>query len=330
MRSYSKYKNYFKIFLLGFLSVYSFSCNASRNNPLDPSNPNYSYVSISGQVQSFSLPYSGIQGASISWLPGNILITSNANGSFLINNIKPIDGKLIIQKDGFLSDTISVSWASNFNQNFQIYLNQIPHLDSISIYTVVVNQFNPPGQSYQLVINSKISDKDNDLDSVFVQSTDLNFIKTLNFDVLNKNYQATLTIQDMNISDIEQTIGLNFNIIAKDIFGRVFLVGSEKVTRVIKNSTVIQFPANDTSVSTTPKLMWQRFNSGYPFTYMIQVYTNDFANSQLVLQAGNVSSDSISYQITTPLAVKNYYWVIWIVDQFQNRSRSLPATFIVQ
>ena len=330
MRSYSKYKNYFKIFLLGFLSVYSFSCNASRNNPLDPSNPNYSYVSISGQVQSFSLPYSGIQGASISWLPGNILITSNANGSFLINNIKPIDGKLIIQKDGFLSDTISVSWASNFNQNFQIYLNQIPHLDSISIYTVVVNQFNPPGQSYQLVINSKISDKDNDLDSVFVQSTDLNFIKPLNFDVLNKIYQSTLTIQDMNISDIEQTIGLNFNIIAKDIFGRTFLVGNEKVTRVIKSAAVIQFPANDTSVSAAPKLMWQRFNSGYPFTYMIQVYTNDFANSQLVFQAANVSSDSISYQITTPLAVKNYYWVIWIIDQFQNRSRSLPATFLVQ
>ncbi len=310
MKFYFKYNVFFKICLIGFGTIYSYSCNAPRNNPLDPSNPNYSYVSISGKVQSFSLPYTGIQGVAISWLPGNVLINTDVNGSFLINNIRPIDGKLIIQKDGFLSDTIVVSWASSLNQNFQIYLNQIPHLDSISIYTVVVNQFNPPGQSYQLVINSKISDKDNDLDSVFVQSTDLNFIKPLNFDVLNKNYQTTLTTQDMNISDIEQTIGLNFNIIAKDIFGRIFLVGSEKVTRVIKSAAVIQFPANDTSVSATPKLMWQRFNSGYPFSYMIQVYTNDFANSQLVLQAVNVSSDSISYQITTPLAEKNYYWVI--------------------
>ncbi len=327
-------KNNFKKFFFGtlllFFCISAISCNAPRNNPLDPANPNYSYVSISGTVQTFSVPYTGIAGVSVYWQPGNIVVSSDANGNFVISNIKPVDGKLIFQKNGFLSDTINVAWNNMQKLSYQINLNQIPQLDSILIYTVVINQFSPPGQTYQLFINAKISDKDNDLDSVFVQSTDLNLKKTLSFDVTSKTYQTTLTTQDMNISDIEQTIGLNFNIIAKDIFGREFPVGSEKVTRVIKNGILIQSPANDTTVTSTPLLTWQRFTSGYPFTYMIQVYTNDFANSQLVLQKNGVSSDSVSYQITSPLAVKNYYWVIWIVDQFQNSSRSLPATFRVQ
>jgi len=326
----NNFKKYFFTVLVLFVLANTFSCNAPRNNPLDPLNPNYSYVSISGTIQTFSLPYTGISGVSVYWLPGNSVVNSDANGNFLINNIKPVDGKLIFQKNGLLSDTINVVWNNMQKLSYQINMNQIPQLDSISIYTVVINQFSPPGQTYQLFINAKISDKDNDLDSVYVQSADLNFKIPLSFDIISKNYQTTLTTQDMNISDIEQTIGLNFNIIARDIFGREFLVGSEKVTRVIKSGVLIQSPANDTTVTTTPLLTWQRFTSGYPFTYMIQVYTNDFANSQLVFQANAVSSDSVSYQISSPLAVKNYYWVIWIVDQFQNKSRSLPATFRVQ
>ncbi|HUX60825.1 MAG TPA: carboxypeptidase-like regulatory domain-containing protein [Ignavibacteriaceae bacterium] len=306
------------------------SCNAPRNNPLDPSNPNYSFVSISGTVQTFSLPYTGISGASIYWQPGNVVINTDASGNFQINNIKPVDGELVFQKAGFLSDTINVTWNNARNLNYQINLTRIPMLDSISIYTVVINQFSPPGQSYELTINANIVDKDNDIDSVYVQSNDLNFKKALGYDASSKFYQTTLSTQDMNISDIEQTIGLNFNIIVKDIFGRQFLVGNEKVTRVIKSGVVIQFPANDTLITPTPKLTWQRFTTGYPFTYMIQIYTNDFANSQLVYQQNSISSDSISCQITTPLPAKNYYWVIWVIDQFQNRSRSLPATFSVQ
>lgn len=306
------------------------SCNAPRNNPLDPLNPNYSFASINGTVQTFSLPYTGIAGVSVLWQPGNIIINSDANGNFEINNIQPIDGKLVFQKAGFLSDTINVTWNKARKLNYQINLPSIPMLDSISIYTVVINQFSPPGQSYQLIINANISDKDNDIDSVYVQSNDLNFKKALGYDASSKFFQTTLSTLDMNISDIEQTIGLNFNIIVKDIFGRQFLVGSEKVTRVIKDGAVIQFPANDTLITSTPMLTWQRYTTGYPFTYMIQIYTNDFANSQLVYEQNSISSDSISCQITTPLPAKNYYWVIWVIDQFQNRSRSLPATFRVQ
>ena len=316
-----------------FLFTISFlipSCDAPKNNPLDPNNPNYAFVTLTGNVQTYSFPHTGISGVSVYWSPSNTLINTDNNGNFKIGNILPVDGKLIFQKNGFRADTINVVWGNSKLLDSLVYLYQIPQLDSISIYTVVTNQFTPPGQSYQLVVNSKVSDKDNDIDTVFVENSQLNLRKALDFNVTSKFYETTLTTQDLNIADIEQTIGLDFNIIAKDHFQNEYNVGSSKITRVIKNGVFIQFPANDTAVSATPQFIWQRFSTGYPYTYMIEIYTNDFANSQLVFRGENISSDSVSYQLTTPLSVKNYYWVIWVVDQFQNRCRSLPATFNVK
>jgi len=316
-------------FLPVILIIAVSGCNAPRINPYDPENPDYAFASIQGSVQTFSLPYQSLAGVTVLWSPANTIITTDNSGYFKISNILPVSGKLIFQKTGYLSDTINVVWGSSRLLNYQVNLNMIPVLDSISIYTVVINQYTLPGQSSQLVINAKITNKDNDIDTVFVENSQLNLKTALGYNAANKIYQSTLSTTDLNVSDIEETIGLDFNIVTKDVFNNEYNMGSAKVTRVIKAGAVIQFPANDTTITSTPDFTWQRYKTGYPFTYTLEVYTNDFANSQLIYSAQNVSSDSVSYQMTTPLTSRDYYWVIWVVDQFQNRSRSLPATFIV-
>jgi hypothetical protein len=305
-------------------------CNAPRINPYDPENPDYSYALLQGTIQTSSLPYQSITGVSVFWSPANVLVTTDNNGYFKINNILPVDGKLVFQKAGYQPDTINIAWGNSKFLNFQVNLNTIPELDSILIYTEVMLQFTPPGQTAQLFINAKISNKDNDIDTVFVENSQLNIKKALGYDAANKIYQSALSTQDLNVSDIEQTIGLDFNIVTKDIFNKEINVGSSKVTRVIKDGASIQFPANDTTISSTPLFSWQRFNAGYPFNYRIDIFTNNFTNLPPVFTASNISSDSISYQLTTRLSTGDYYWVIWVIDQFQNRSRSLPATFIVK
>jgi len=306
------------------------SCNAPRNNPFDPMNPGYSFVTLEGSVQTYSLPYTGIAGVSVFWSASNSLVATNSSGSFKIDNIQPVNGKLIFQKSGYLSDTINVTWGSYKVLTYQVNLSSIPTLDSIQLYTVVINQFSLPGQTSQLVLTAKITDRDNAIDTVFVQNSQLGIKKPLGFDAVKKIYISTLSTQDMNITDIEQTIGLNFNIIAKDVFGSEYNLGSSSVTRVINSAALIKFPANDTTIGQNQTFTWQRYKAGYPFKYMIEIYTNDFANSQLVYTANNISSDSISYYLPTALTSRNYYWVIWVIDQFRNRSRSLPATFTVQ
>ena len=317
-----------KLFMVSSLLIF-ISCNAPRNNPLDPNNPDYSFATLQGSTLTFNPPYTGISNVSVYWSSANMSVDTDPNGKFIFNNILPVDGKLIFQKTGYLSDTVNVIWGNSKFLNYMVNLNKVPQLDSISIYSVVLNQFSPPGQTYQLIINSKISNSDNNIDSVFVENSQLNLKKVLSFDAANKDYEATLTTQDLNVNDIEQTIGLDFNIIVKDSSNRLYNIGSDKVTRVIKAGVYIQYPANDTTVSSNPTLQWQRYKTGYPFTFKVEIYTNNFANSQLVFSKNNISSDSTSLFVNTPLSTNNYYWVIWVVDQFQNRSRSLPATFSI-
>ncbi len=304
------------------------SCNAPRDNPLDPGNPLNDLGTIQGFVQTFSLPFTGISDATVYWANANNLVKSDANGKFILNNIPMKNGSLIIQKLGYKTDTVKVDWSGLKIINLQINLNSLPTLDSVLINTVVINQYNPD-QTFQLNILAKISDRDNDLDSVKVVNDQLSLNKKLIYDISLGSFEISLSTNNMNISDLEEVIGLDFNIIVYDRFKNVYNIGSNKVTRVIKTPIVVQSPANSEVVNSNPILIWQRFRSGYPFTYTAEVYTNDFANSQLVVSQKNISSDSTSYFVKNTLQPGDYYWVLWVVDQFQNKARSKPATFTV-
>ena len=86
------------------------SCNAPRNNPLDLLSSGYSFAELSGTV--YTLPYSGIPGVSVYWSPSDKLVLTDNNGNFQINNILPVNGELIFQKNGYISDTVNVNWGN--------------------------------------------------------------------------------------------------------------------------------------------------------------------------------------------------------------------------
>jgi len=315
--------------LFVLIIILFFSCNAPQNNPLDPENPDNNLGTIQGVVQTFSLPFTGIPDVSIYWPKANKLVKSDANGKFVINNVPTENGSLIIQKDGYRPDTVIINWGSSKTVSPQVNLNSLPELDSIAIFTTVINQFNPD-QTFELNIQAKVSDRDNDIDSIKVFNNQLNLDKKLDFNITQNFFQSALSTSDLNVNDLEEVIGLDFNINVYDRFQNVYNIGSGKVSRVIKTPVLIESPSNADSVNSNPTLTWLRFKPGYPFTYTVEVYTNDFANSQIVARQQDISSDSTSYFVRTVLQPRDYYWVLWVVDQFQNRARSKPATFIVK
>ncbi len=312
-----------------FIPVIFLSCEAPRSNPIDPMNGiNSNLASIEGTVRTLSIPYIPLKGARVIWVPGNLFLQTDEEGKFLIQNIQPDDGLLIIEKEGYLSDTIRVLWENSKKISKDVNLNKLPELDSISVYTVIINQ-TAPEINHQLFIIAKISDADNDIDSVQVRSDPLNIEKTMNYDVDKKSYKVNFVLSELKINDLEEITGHEFDIIVNDIFGNTFKIGSEKVSRVIKNQVNIISPANGSVADSLPELKWDRFSSGYFFNYTIEIYTNDPADAQLAARISGISKDSTSYKLNQPLPANEYFWVLWIVDEFYNRSRSKPATFVV-
>lgn len=308
--------------------IYLNSCDASRENPLDPNSKDNLLGTIDGTVQTFSLPYTPIKDVEVFWKPGNILVYSDTGGNFTIPNIKTENGILIFRKAGYHTDTIQVDWAGARKINEQINLNKIPILDSLSVYSVLINSVNPPLLMSELVIRTKILDADNDIDTVAVVNDQQGLDKAMDFNIASKTFQTVLTPEELNITDLEQSIGLEFDFRVRDVLGEIYMLHGDGVNRIIKDQVMGLQPANDQQITVVPfNLSWNSFLPGYSFHYMVEIYTAD--GSQLVFRKDSISAGDTSFKVTT-MDSGSYWWVIWIIDEFNDMSRSLPATFIVQ
>ena len=309
-------------------AFFSFSCEAPRSNPLDPLNPQNDLGTINGVVKTSSLPFTGIADVSVYMPSADVLVKTDQGGNFTISNVPAVSGVLIFQKAGYRVDTLNVEWNSAREFEPVVNLNSIPVLGSLYVFTSVINQPNS-NQSYGLNVQAKVTDKDNNIDSVLVSNSKLGVTRKLTYNSFQNDYEISITPAELNISNLEQTIGLDFNIAAYDKFKNSYQLGSGKVVRVINSQLNIVSPANSAHVTSTPTLTWQKFTATYPFTYTVEVYSNGVANQNKIISQTGISSDATSYTITNALASQNYYWVVLVVDSFKNNERSEPATFTV-
>jgi hypothetical protein len=128
---------------------------------------------------------------------------------------------------------------------------------------------------------------------------------------------------------LNQIAGYLFDVRAVDHLGHNVLLGRDKLSRVISDEIEFISPSNYQSVSATPTLVWKDYNPGFNFTYTIQIKTNDDA-AQTVYEKTRIPSSANNCVIDQLLPSGEYKWYVWCVDDFQNQSRSKPATFIVE
>jgi hypothetical protein len=315
------------IAVLIILSLVSVSCEAPRDNPVDPDSDNFAV--IEGSVQSFSLPYTPLKDVSVYWAPSRTLVKTDIDGKFRIGNATSNNDYLVFQKEGYRTDSVYLSWNEQTRLSVQINLNKLPVLDSSSVYTSVINH-SDEDRSFELTIKLGISDDDKDIDSVFVENPKLNIKRFLSYDIISKVYQITLSSEDVSMNDIEDTIGEYFTFYVRDIFGNVHNVGNDQVSRIIRIGATIVTPDNNSAVDSLPTLFWKKFDPGYSLTYNVEVYKSDPINPQLILRNTAIRMDSTSLRIKQPLAPSGYFWVVWTVDSFRNSSRSKTASFQVR
>ncbi len=404
---------YFRGLIISILSIFVFSCEAPRLNPLDPQNPNYNIGQIDGYL--FSRPQDALPGAKVTLKWQNISVQTDAQGYYKFENVEIVDGIVLFEKEGMKKDSLPVFWNKQKNirlekktldyamgqingtvkaalpsgkslsgvkvywknQNVQIvtdsqgnfsfsnisynngwmffdfdgysmdslfvdlngyvekikqlniiYLNSIPKLNDLKIFTSVLNRY-PDVQNDSLFIKAGISDAENDVDSVFVQCAELNINKKLPLNSTSGYYENKFSPGDLNLSFLDEGIGKDFKIIVKDKSKKNFNVGFSAIKRVIRKEIVFRSPANLDVVEKPTKFIWNRFLPGFNFKYMFEIYKNTLP-AVLVKQWVDISKDVVEFTPTIELSPGEYFWVIWCVDDFQNRVRSLPASFVVQ
>jgi hypothetical protein len=319
---------YLHLLIIILLSLLSASCDAPRKNPLDPENPFNIYHTIEGTVQTISLPSQPIPEVKILWPDQTTATLSNDAGKFKVETINPYNGWLFFEKDGYIKDSTLIQWKNQKKITVDMLLNSLPFLDSLFTYSVILNRY-PSLQNEQIVIETKITDNDNDIDTVFLQIPNIHYNVDLPFNVSSKWYQRTLTTFDLNIEKIEQIVGYHFQIQVKDIFDHQMLVGKSTITRVIRDEVLFISPVGNDTTSGSPTLIWENFKPGFSFTYSLQIFTSEIT-PQLVWEKNRIDSQLTSFLVDSVLSPGEYFWVIWAIDEFKNRTRSKPASFVVK
>jgi hypothetical protein len=317
-------------FLAGFLIIIGLitCCDAPRNNPLDPENPNYIAYEISGTVQTLSLPHQPVQGAEIYWANNSSLIKTDDAGFFTVHDTDNKDGWLFMTKENYLQDSIYIEWGEDKIMQIESYLNAKPVLDSLLIYSIIQNRY-PDIQILNLVIEAAVSDNDNDIDSIFVANNVLNFQSFLRHNASKQIYERTFSMNELGVSTPEAIIGHEIQICVKDKFNHRIFLDSESVKRIIKDEVNLKSPGSHEVVSSSPLLSWEPLFPGYKVNYTCEIYTDEI-DPQLVWQKQNLSQNTAFYTVDITLPANEYFWVVWCIDEFNNRSRSKAKSFQVE
>lgn len=304
--------------------VLTLSCDAPRNNPLDPENPDNVLSLLSGYVQTITIPHIPISGARVLWQNEGVVRTSRSDGFFQMENIKKEDGWIYIEKEGFSTDSIFLKWENNKEVLVESFLNSIPKIDSLMFFSSVENKY-PSKQRFSIEIKVRVSDSENDVDTVLIKNDDLGVEEKLEYNPESKFFEEIFSPVDLNVTSIDEVIGKDFLIIVQDASERNFNVGRSTIKRIIKEEIIFDQPANNISVSVPFSIKWRRFDPGFDFYFVIQIYTNE-VQPELVWER-IADSEEISFLVESDLAPREYFWVIWCYDEFFNRGRSKPATF---
>ncbi len=303
------------------------SCNAPRNNPFDPQNPGSPFSVLEGKIQTFSVPRQNLSEVTVLWENEDVRVLSNETGQFTIEKILPQDGWVIFNKSGYHRDSLQIQWGALKRISLDHFLNALPQLDSLDVFSVVTNRHGSP-QKFEVVLRSGLSDADNDIDSVLWSIPELDQTGFLQFDASDNLYKSVF---ETFLLPNEEIVGHDFVFTVKDLFETKVVVGRESIKRVIKQEAIPIFPLGGEMVSSMPQLRWQRFTPGFTHTYRLEVFEIiAFSDPLLTWEIEGVPPDSISFTVDSPLNAGEYFWVIWAIDEFKNRARSKPVTFVVE
>ncbi len=324
-----KYQKILFIIVSG-LFVLLLSCNAPRENPVDPNNEDNNLSKLSGIVKSLGYPFAPIENVAVFWGNNNILIRTDQNGKFNFQSVIKKNGWLRFECDGYSSDSTFIDWTNSDNSFNEIFLNSKPKLDSLQFFSVVINRFQFK-QKHFLEVRATISDFEgiNDIVTVQIENKELRLQKTLVYNPTDNYYTSELSLSDLNSTSLNEVIGKDFRILVKDLRDEIFEVGVTNIKRIINEEIELISPISNETSPKLIRLKWIRFIPGFDFTYKVEIYTNE-ASPSLVYFEENISQNEISHFVNEEFDGNNFFWVIWAIDEFNNQSRSKEGSFIIE
>ena len=327
-------KKNISFFFISFLGLI-FSCNAPRENPFDPAASNYKgKIKTTIAVNRLFSRNEGISNVRVTSDELRLSELTNSAGQVIWHHDFIDSIKILIEKDGFFSDTLTFSLRTEQN-DLSVFLNAKPQLlesNFISLYS--------PSTLTNLELRVKIFDEDgvNDFTTVYLKQENYNFVDTLlideQIDEFTKNYRTFFSKNKLSPELGDQSIPeMDFQIYVQNSNGDFLIFQPFSVRRVIKKNLVLNTPIFNQRISGNIEFSWEKINENYSHHYKVFLYqfiAVGFIN--LVGEFSPISSDDSSFilsdlDILNNLSSGEYIWQLWVQDQVGNICKSNSTPF---
>ena len=191
----------------------------------------------------------------------------------------------------------------------------------------------PDEPVFQLEVEVTANDPDRpqDVEGAALVVPDLGFSATLERDGEGR-FAATLGEDELPAPGVEALLGQTLRIEVRDASGNASLGPPMSLVRIIEFTPQTLSPQWPAQVSPTPTLVWRPAQLPFAFTYGVDVFLVDAAGIPNLIDTEthrDLDPSVTSLPVTTELEPGDYYWTLWVIDSFGNRSRSREAGFRV-
>jgi hypothetical protein len=214
------------------------------------------------------------------------------------------------------------------------YTGDLPKIINIDFYSCIIYR---EIKNIELILDVEIDDSKHPVNLLFLDSPLL--IKKIILDYITeeRKYHCKLTNEHLRIHSPDKVVGIEFQLGFIDQKNNQAILDNIEIRRIVKEEVTLINPAGGDTVSSKPLLEWrsdfddivnvsEKKELEKIYCFYVEILTDEMVQ---VWSKDSLSIYSTSIEVDNELSPGIYKWVIWIIDHFQNRSRSRIKTFMV-
>ncbi len=303
--------------------------DAPHDNPLDAQNGNAS-LSLSGKVLTYYPPFHPVEGTEVILWPENRFAVCDDQGNFTFKHVTAGHIQIMARAEGFAPDTIALELTTS--QTVIMHLDGLPDLQSVAIRSHHVSQWFPVEDTYYLEIRVRATDPDGngDVQAIYYSIPALDFVDTLEAQAQAGEYAKVIPENKLPLNSLSQLIGKTFDFTVIDQPGLRTRSGGYFLPRIVQQTPQLIAPVGLEKVSgDTVRFEWQNVYLNYDFSFKIELFQINLGVFTLITAIEDIPSTESSYVFTGGLPSGQYFWRVYIVDEFGDTSGSKEAAFQV-
>ncbi len=317
------------LLILGLIALTACVSDAPHDNPLD--NPSGDgQFSLNGTVFSYYPPYKPLSNAFVFLLPARQAVFSDANGKFSFKGVTGGSYTLICSAAGYATDTVQVDVNQSVQHDF--YLDALPYFETIYLRTHHVSRWFPVEDTYYLEVQATVNDPDGigDLRKVWFTIPEFAFSDTLQAGIVAGQFEKSVPENQLPVGKIARLIGKEIILFVQDDPGSTTQSIPHFLTRIVQPTPVLIAPIGLSTVNPDSLVFqWQPVVLDYPFTFKVQLFQINLGVLTTVDEIGNIPGDQTSYWYRNVLPSGEYFWRVFVVDEYGNTSSSKEGAFRV-